>query len=178
MLHTCSSLELVAQGLHSVFYLERENLHLVVGILSIGLNYVQQFLELKSQSYCEFHQSVSDSTHTAKLSWVIWKTLPVDSTSMYQTEWVVYTCLLYRIDGHMLQQNKTQLIRQQDQLANSLWLTWPSCDILTRVLPEPRLRFLLLELETGCQIKLEVTCNKIQIDDGKPTNHRIWSDIF
>lgn len=63
-------------------------------------------------------------------------------------------------------------------LANSLWLTGPSCDILTRTLPEPQLRFPLVEPNSDCEIRPEVTCSKIQIDDETPTNHRIGSERF
>lgn len=63
-------------------------------------------------------------------------------------------------------------------LAYSMWLTGPSCDILTRTLPEPQLRFPLVEPNSDCEIRPEVTCSKIQIDDEKPTNHRIGSERF
>lgn len=64
------------------------------------------------------------------------------------------------------------------QLAKSMWLTGPSCDILTRTLPEPLLRFPLVEPNSDCEIRPEVTCSKIQIDDEKPTNLRIGSERF
>lgn len=63
-------------------------------------------------------------------------------------------------------------------LANSMWFSGPSCDISTKILPEPQLHFPLVEPNSDCEIRPEVTCSKIQIDDEKPTNHRIGSEKF
>ncbi|XP_055996295.1 uncharacterized protein LOC130046878 [Ostrea edulis] len=64
------------------------------------------------------------------------------------------------------------------QLSNSMWLTGPPCEILTKTLPEPLSCFPLVEPQNDCEIRPEVTCIKVQMDDVKPVNHKIGSERF
>lgn len=141
---TCKSSELTTESLTLIFYSKRGKLHLVVGVLWARVRRVDVSGIIKEQLGVP---SKCFRFYTNSQFVLDYLTLPIDSTFMYQTEWIVHCIYLYtpvpitKSMGTFSKSKKNQadqVTRSGSalQLANSMWLTGPSCDNLTRTLPE------------------------------------------
>lgn len=64
------------------------------------------------------------------------------------------------------------------QLSSSMWLTRPPFRTLTKTFVEPPSCFPLVEPNNDCEIRPEVTCSKVQVNDVKFVNSKIGSERF
>ena len=64
------------------------------------------------------------------------------------------------------------------QLTNSLWLRGPQLVTLTNSFLEPPFSFQLVDPQDDDEIRPEVSCSKVEVDEVKPVVHKIGSERF